>query len=125
MDRNKAIEISNTIHVLRPFEDIVTRQTRYAVLPPPDPIRESCIWKEPLFNTEAENVKEVGEKFRAYHTFGHPSLFKPSLTEALEAIPEELVGKFNAISIEYQGFNYDNSKHRSMVTAYSVDIKTY
>lgn len=107
------------VHVLKPFNDPTKREVRYAVFPHPDPEKESCIWKEPVKGLEAEIIERVGN-YNARHTYGHPSLFKPSLFEVIRDAPEGMLGKFNAVTVEYAGM--DGNVHLSRVTMYNVKI---
>lgn len=107
------------VHVLKPFSDPTKGETRYAVLPHPDPEKASCIWAEPVKGLEAEIIERVGD-YNARHTYGHPSLFKPSLFEVLENAPEGMLGKFNAVTVDYAGI--DGDFHLSRVTMYNVKI---
>ena len=113
------ISTANKVHVLKPFQDPIKGQIRYAVLPHPDPVKQSCIWAEPVPGLEAEIIERIGD-YNARHTYGHPSLFKPSLFEVLENAPEEMLGKFNAVTVYYAGI--DGDFHLSRVTMYNVKI---
>lgn len=123
MNKEKIIELSKTIHVIKSFDDPITGVRRYAVQPQVDPFKQSCTWDAPVIGKEAINVELVSDNvFHGEHTYGHPSLFKPSISEVLRAIPEDLIGKFNAVTVTRFGFNDDNSKHLSVIKLYKVDI---
>ena len=82
---------------------------------------DSCIWNEPLYNNaHPKEVRSVLPSFEAVHTFGSPALFKPSLAEVIQACPINLLGNFNAVTIRYNGFIDDASKHKSIVTPYVI-----
>ena len=123
MDKERIIELSKMIHVIRPFYDPIAGVCRYAVQPQVDPFKHSCIWDAPIVGKEVINVKLVSDNvFHGEHTYGHPSLFKPSMSEVLQAIPEDLIGKFNAVTINSFGFTDDKAKHLSSIKLYKVDI---
>ena len=93
---------------------------------PKDVFGNSCIWDKPIFNKEHhKEVKSVLPSFEAVHTFGSPNLFKPSLAEVIQACPINLLGNFNAVTIHYNGFIDDASKHKSIVLWFDVGIKRY
>lgn len=88
---------------------------------PKDVFCDSCIWDEPSYNKEhPKEVKSVLPSFEAVHTFGSPALFKPSLAEVIQACPINLLGNFNAVTIHYNGFTENASKHQSIVTPYVI-----
>ena len=88
---------------------------------PRDVFFYSCIWDKPSYNKEhPKEVKSVLPSFEAVHTFGSPALFKPSLAEVIQACPINLLGNFNAVTIHYNGFIDDASKHKSIVTPYVI-----
>ena len=88
---------------------------------PKDVFFYSCIWDKPSYNKEhPKEVKSVLPSFEAVHTFGSPNLFKPSLAEVIQACPINLLGNFNAVTIHYNGFIDDASKHKSIVTPYVI-----
>lgn len=81
----------------------------------------SCIWDEPSYNKEhPREVKSVLPSFEAVHTFGSTALFKPSLAEIIQASPINYLGNFNAVTIQYNGFVENGSKHKSIVTPYVI-----
>lgn len=86
-----------------------------------DVFGNSCIWDEPSYNKEhPKEVKQVLPSFEAVHTYGSSALFKPSLAEIIQACPINCLGNFNAVTIQYNGFIEDGSKHKSIVTPYLV-----
>ena len=86
-----------------------------------DVFGKSCIWDEPIYNEEhPKDVKSVLPSFEAVHTFGSSALFKPTLAEIIQACPINLLGNFNAVTIHYNGFTEDASKHQSIVTPYVI-----
>ena len=86
-----------------------------------DVFGNSCIWDKPSYNKEhPKEVKSVLPSFEAVHTFGSPALFKPSIAEVIQACPINLLGNFNAVTIHYNGFIDDASKHKSIVTPYVI-----
>lgn len=86
-----------------------------------DVFGNSCIWDKPSYNKEhPKEVISVLPSFEAVHTFGSPNLFKPSLAEVIKACPINLLGNFNAVTIHYNGFIDDASKHKSIVTPYVI-----
>lgn len=86
-----------------------------------DVFGDSCIWDKPIYNKEhPKEVKSVLPSFEAVHTFGSPALFKPSLADVIQACPINLLGNFNAVTIHYNGFIEDASKHKSIVTPYVI-----
>lgn len=86
-----------------------------------DVFGNSCIWDEPSYNKEhPKEVKSVLPSFEAVHTFGSSALFKPLLAEIIQACPINLLGNFNAVTIHYNGFIEDASKHKSIVTPYVI-----
>ena len=88
---------------------------------PKDVFFYSCIWDKPSYNKEhPKEVKSVLPSFEAVHTFGSPALFKPSLADVIQACPINLLGNFNAVTIHYNGFIDDSSKHKSIVTPYVI-----
>ena len=81
----------------------------------------SCIWDEPIYNKEHQKeVRSVLPSFEAVHTFGSSALFKPTLAEIIQACPINLLGNFNAVTIHYNGFTENASKHQSIVTPYVI-----
>lgn len=86
-----------------------------------DVLGNSCIWMSLYItrNTPKE-VKSVLPSFEAVHTFGSSALFKPTLAEIIQACPINLLGNFNAVTIHYNGFTEDASKHKSIVTPYVI-----
>ena len=86
-----------------------------------DVFGNSCIWDKPSYNKEhPKEVKSVLPSFEAVHTFGSPALFKPSLAEVIQACPINLLGNFNAVTIHFNGYIDDASKHKSIVTPYVI-----
>lgn len=86
-----------------------------------DVLSNSCIWDEPAYNEEhPKEVKIVLPSFEAVHTFGSSALFKPTLAEIIQACPINLLGNVNAVTIHYNGFIEDASKHKSIVTPYVI-----
>lgn len=86
-----------------------------------DVFGNSCIWDDPIYNKEhPQEVKSVLPSFEAVHTFGSSALFKPTLAEIIQACPINLLGNFNAVTIHYNGFTEDASKHQSIVTPYVI-----
>lgn len=86
-----------------------------------DVFGNSCIWDDPIYNKEhPKEVKCVLPSFEAVHTFGSSALFKPSLAEIIQACPINLLGNFNAVTIHYNGFTENASKHQSIVTPYVI-----
>lgn len=86
-----------------------------------DVFGNSCIWDEPIYNEEhPQEVKSVLPSFEAVHTFDSSALFKPTLAEIIQACPINLLGNFNAVTIHYNGFIDDASKHKSIVTPYVI-----
>ncbi len=86
-----------------------------------DVFGNSCIWDEPSYNKEhPREVKSVLPSFEAVHTFGSTALFKPSLAEIIQACPINYLGNFNAVTIQYNGFVENVSKHKSIVTPYVI-----
>lgn len=86
-----------------------------------DVLGNSCIWDKPVYNEEhPKEVKSVLPSFEAVHTFGSSALFKPTLAEIIQACPINLLGNFNAVTIHYNGFTEDASKHQSIVTPYVI-----
>ena len=86
-----------------------------------DVLGKSCIWDEPSYNKEhPKEVKNVLPSFEAVHTFGLPNLFQPSLAEVIQACPVNYLGNFNAVTIKYNDFTEDDSKHKSIVTPYVI-----
>ena len=86
-----------------------------------DVFGNSCIWDKPSYNKEhPKEVKSVLPSFEAVHTFGSSALFKPTLAEIIQACPINLLGNFNAVTIHYNGFIDDASKHKSIVTPYVI-----
>ena len=86
-----------------------------------DVFGNSCIWDKPSYNKEhPKEVKSVLPSFEAVHTFGSQALFKPSLAEVIQACPINLLGNFNAVTIHYNGYIDDASKHKSIVTPYVI-----
>ena len=89
-----------------------------------DVFHQSCIWKDPSFDYDHQKeVKQTFLSFEAEHTYGAKELFKPSLAEAIQAMPLDLIGKVNAFTIKYDGFTEDYSKHKSVVTPYLIGAK--
>lgn len=86
-----------------------------------DVLSNSCIWDDPIYNKEhPKEVKSVLPSFEAVHTFGSSALFKPTLAEIIQSCPINLLGNFNAVTIHYNGFTEDASKHQSIVTPYVI-----
>lgn len=86
-----------------------------------DVFDRSCIWDDPIYNKEhPKEVISVLPSFEAVHTFGSSALFKPTLAEIIQACPINLLGNFNAVTIHYNGFTEDASKHQSIVTPYVI-----
>ena len=88
---------------------------------PKDVFFYSCIWDKPIYNKEhPKEVKSVLPSFEAVHTFGSSALFKPTIAEIIQACPINLLGNFNAVTIHYNGFIDDASKHKSIVNPYVI-----
>lgn len=86
-----------------------------------DVFGNSCIWDDPIYNEEhPKEVKSVLPSFEAVHTFGSSALFKPTLAEIIQACPINLLGNFNAVTIHYNGFTENASKHQSIVNPYVI-----
>lgn len=108
--------------VVKPFKDLVAGKTRWAVVQPADPEKESCIWNDTVPGMEV-TVKNVVGTYPAQHTYGSPALFKPSLKEVLDAMPADIAGKANAVHVRYDGFSADRSMHVSCVEALEVEVR--
>ena len=85
---------------------------------------QSAIWLEPIGMAFVK--KGVSSAFQATHSYGSPSLFKPSIAEVLSAMPKEFLeyvrkDKCNAVEIIFKGFTEDNSKHLSIVRLYNLE----
>lgn len=85
---------------------------------------QSAIWNAPIGMAFVK--KGVSPAFQATHSYGHPSLFKPSVEEVLSAMPKEFLedvrkDRCNAVEIIYRGFTKDNSKHSSIVKLYKLE----
>ena len=85
---------------------------------------ESAIWKGAV-GICFMNQTEKPTSFSATHSYGAPSLFKPTMYEVLSSMPQELVEKvrerqYNAVEIIYNGFTEDNKEHLSEVFLYDV-----
>lgn len=86
--------------------------------------KESAIWKSAV-GICFMNQTEKPTSFSATHSYGAPSLFKPTMFEVLSSMPQELVEKvrerqYNAVEIIYNGFTEDNKEHLSEVFLYDV-----
>ena len=86
--------------------------------------KESAIWKSAV-GICFMNQTEKPTSFSATHSYGAPSLFKPTMFEVLSSMPQELVEKvrerqYNAVEIIYNGFTEDNKGHLSEVFLYDV-----
>ena len=75
----------------------------------------------PAYSEEhTKEGKSVVSGIEVVHTFGSLALFKPTLAEIIQACPINLLGNFNAVTIHYNGFTEDASKHQSIVTPYVI-----
>jgi len=80
---------------------------------------QSCIWNgTPI--AKAKIVK-MYETFIGVHSYGHPSLFKPSMEEVIRSMSnlnrwKVSEGEINAVIIQYDGFTGDNEDHKSIIT---------
>lgn len=86
--------------------------------------KESAIWKGTV-GICFMNQTEKPTSFSATHSYGAPSLFKPTMFEVLSSMPQELVEKvrerqYNAVEIIYNGFTKDKKEHLSNVFLYDV-----
>ena len=117
--------LAEGIKVIKKLEDPITKTVIWGVQPDVDDIeRQSCIWDYPRKDVQAIIKEHVGS-FVAFHSYGFLGLFKPSLAEVMDCVPNELIGKFNAVSIIYAGFSDGGDMHESVVHAYNVDIVHY
>lgn len=85
---------------------------------------QSAIWNAPIGMAFVK--KGTSPAFQATHSYGHPSLFKPSIAEVLSAMPKEFLedirkDKCNAVEIIYGGYTEDNSKHFSIVKIHKLE----
>lgn len=104
--------------------DLKTKEYALFEYPKVNIFHQSCVWNDPSEDyCRKKEVRQVFPSFEAEHTYGHPMLFKPSLAEAIQAMPLDLIGKANAFTIKHNGFNADGSKHVSIVTPYLIGEK--
>lgn len=64
------------------------------------------LWK-PTKDIKAPEMQVIGQ-FRCLHTYGHPSLFKPSIAEVLWQIPEEMLDRAKAFELTTAPRNSDD-----------------
>lgn len=89
------------------------------VLKPCKVCSDSCIWnRTPI--AKAKIVK-MYENFIGIHSFGHPSLFKPSMEEVIRSMSNLNKWKvsekeINAVIIQYDGFTEGSESHKSIIT---------
>lgn len=104
--------------------DLKTKEYALFEYPKVNIFHQSCVWNDPSEDCcRKKEVRQVFPSFEAEHTYDHPMLFKPSLAEAIQAMPLDLIGKANAFTIKHNGFNADGSKHVSIVTPYLIGEK--
>ena len=120
---NEQIEkIAEGISVICFKRDPMTNEYVLLEYPKPkDVFFDSCIWEKPFYNkVHPKEAVSILPSFEAVHTYGSMALFKPSLVEVIQACPINYLGNFNAVTIQYNGFAEDNSKHKSIVTPYVI-----
>ena len=104
--------------------DLKTKEYALFEYPKVNIFHQSCVWNDPSEDyCRKKEVRQVFPSFEAEHTYDHPMLFKPSLAEAIQTMPLDLIGKANAFTIKHNGFNADGSKHVSIVTPYLIGEK--
>lgn len=64
-------------------------------------------------------LKELG-RVKTYHTYGHPSLFKPSVDECVKFCPFEDATAFMIVGCNE--FNYELDRHEATTIYFSGDI---
>lgn len=117
-------EIAQGITVIKFDRDAKAKDFVIFEYPKVDLFHQSCIWDKPSCSYDhLREVKQVFPSFEATHSYGHGSLFKPTLAEIIQAMPTELIGKVNAVGIRYNGFTEDRSKHKSIITSYLIGEK--
>ena len=75
--------------LLKRVKPVVRRNGSLYYIKPVDPRGVSFIW-DPKTTKKATDLSEVG-KINTLHTWGYYGLFKPSLAEVLEMIPEDQI----------------------------------
>lgn len=81
----------------------------------------SYIWDKPT--GEAIPNLHAFAQITTFHTYGAPSLFKPSIAEVLSQVPEDLKGArlyFHTVPDYENQFTADDEMHRGITTFYST-----
>lgn len=82
----------------------------------PDLRGESFIWS-PEFLEKAENI-EAFRGIETLHSYGSPSLFKPSIAEVLSQIPDEFITETVGFTTEQKGFSMREKYHTANTILY-------
>ena len=70
---------------------------------------QSFIWN-PTYLGKVKKMKAICT-IDAFSYFGHPSLFKPSIAEVIDSIPEDLIKEVNYFQIVSEAIVHDHEKH--------------
>lgn len=81
------------------IKPLVKRDGKLYTITKPDLRNQSFIWDPKLEQEVSGGLKEV-VKVKTLHTYGHYSLFKPSVAEVLAQIPDYLLDKVVAFHID-------------------------
>ncbi len=76
----------------------------------PKNLRQTAFLWDPVFEERSGVVMEIG-RVKTLHSYGAPSLFKPSIAEVLAQIPPELAAKVKAFEVLGPGTANDLNDH--------------
>lgn len=114
-------ELRRRLSVMRPLARDGEGQLRLIAIP--DPRSVSFIWNPKLLAPISESQLVEVERIETLHSCGHPLLFKPSLAEVLDCVPEELIGQafyFETLSGEAEAVEADGRYlHRAETVLYA------
>ncbi|MBE7073736.1 MAG: hypothetical protein E7379_01440 [Clostridiales bacterium] len=119
LQRGKIVVINN---------GVLPSRTNLVYISSQDLLSSAYIW-DPKVIAQTPKLRKVGKDITTYHTYGHPSLFKPSVKEVLEQIPDGYIKK-GVVAFELY-IESDNAKeittklcgegvHRAKVRLYKV-----
>ena len=77
---------------------LVRKEGKLYTIEQPKNLRQTAFLWDPVFKERSGVVMELG-RVRTLHSYGAPSLFKPSIAEVLAQIPPELAAKVKAFEV--------------------------
>ena len=112
MDKEK---MDGSLKLTDEGKPIQSRQGLLTFVQPSDPRKVSLLWDPEVVGQPTKELKAV-DRLITYHTWGHPSLFKPSVAEVLAQIQDrpdldtivgfEVFGDLDCLHAESDGHHW-------------------